>query len=107
FSSYVYEPELDLPAGDECVVDVRIDSILLGSGRWYVTVGIGEFGLYDRDVIRYFTVNAAWHHLVAERLELSVTSSTKVDTFGCFFVHPARVVATPAGATAASRAYSQ
>lgn len=108
YSSYVYEPELGLPAGDECAVEARIDSIQLGSGQWYVSVGIGELGLYDRDVINYFTVDAAWHHMLAERLELRVTSATSVDTFGCFFVHPARVVATPAvAAHAEPPAYSQ
>jgi len=106
FSCYVYEPELDLPAGEECSVDVGIDSLQLGSGQWYVSVGIGELGLYDRDVINYFTIDAAWHHMVAERFELRVTSSTKVDTFGCFFVHPARVVAT-AATHADHRAYSR
>jgi ABC-type polysaccharide/polyol phosphate transport system ATPase subunit len=107
YSSYVYEPELALPSGDECTVEARIDSIQLGSGQWYVSVGIGELGLYDRDVINYFTVDAAWHHMLAARLELRVTSATTVDTFGCFFVHPARVVATPAAAHAEPRAYSQ
>ena len=107
YSSYVYEPELQLPAGDECAVEARIDSIQLGSGPWYVSVGIGELGLYDRAVINYFTVDAAWHHMLAARFELRVTSATSVDTFGCFFVHPAHVVATPAAVQAEDRAFSK
>jgi Wzt-like putative exopolysaccharide export protein len=91
YSSYVYEPRVSLPATDECVIEVRIDSVLLGSGRWYVNMGVGELGLYDRDVINYFTIDRAWYHMLAARLELRVTSATKVDTFGCFFIHPAGV----------------
>jgi ABC-type polysaccharide/polyol phosphate transport system ATPase subunit len=91
YSAYVYEPRLTLPAGDECAVEVQLDSVQLGSGQWYVNLGIGEIGLYERDVINYFTVDAAWYHMLAARLELRVTSATKVDTFGCFFIHPARV----------------
>jgi ABC-type polysaccharide/polyol phosphate transport system ATPase subunit len=91
YSAYVYEPRLTLPPGDECVVEVRLESVQLGSGQWYVNIGIGEIGLYDRAVINYFTVDAAWYHMLAARLELRVTSATSVDTFGCFFIHPATV----------------
>jgi lipopolysaccharide transport system ATP-binding protein len=106
YSAYVYEPRVSLPPGDECVVDVRIDSVLLGSGRWYVNMGVGELGLYDRDVINYFTIDGAWYHMLAARLELRVTSATKVDTFGCFFIHPAGVTVSPAApAVAADQAH--
>jgi len=88
YSAYVYQPRLSLPPADECVVEVRLDEVELGSGQWYVNIGVGEVGLYDRDVIDYFTIDSAWHHLLAERLELRVTSASKVDTFGCFFIHP-------------------
>jgi lipopolysaccharide transport system ATP-binding protein len=91
YSAYVYEPRMSLPAGDECVVEIQLDSVQLGSGQWYVNLGVGELGLYDREVINYFTVDAAWYHMLAARVELRVTSATKVDTFGCFFIHPARV----------------
>jgi lipopolysaccharide transport system ATP-binding protein len=92
YSAYVYEPRILLPPTEECVIDVRLDSLLLGSGRWYVNMGIGELGLYDRDVMNYFTIDGAWYHMLAARIELRVTSATKVDTFGCFFIHPAQVV---------------
>ena len=91
YSAYVYEPRISLPPAEECVIDVRLDSVLLGSGRWYVNMGVGELGLYERDVINYFTIDGAWYHMLAARLELRVTSATKVDTFGCFFIHPAGV----------------
>ncbi|MGH9141167.1 MAG: hypothetical protein ACRD2I_08500, partial [Vicinamibacterales bacterium] len=76
--------------------------ILLGSGRWYVNMGVGEVGLYDRDVINYFTIDGAWYHMLAARLELRVTSATKVDTFGCFFIHPAGVTVSPVAPAAAA-----
>src|SRR5262249_39641786 len=97
YSSYIYEPHVTLPPGDECTIDVRVVSILLGSGHWYVNAGIGEAGVLERETVTYFTVDAGWHHMLAARLELHVLSSTKVDTFGCFVVHPATVsVATAA-----------
>ena len=95
YSAYVYQPRVSLPTTEECVIDVRIDSVLLGSGRWYVNMGVGELGLYDRDVINYYTIDGAWYHMLAARLELRVTSATKVDTFGCFFIHPAAVTVSP------------
>jgi ABC-type polysaccharide/polyol phosphate transport system ATPase subunit len=100
YSAYVYEPKLLLSGGATCVVEIQLDSVQLGSGQWYVNLGFGEVGLYDRDAINYFTVDGAWYHMLAGRLELRVTSQTKVDTFGCFFVHPAHVAVvadTPVG----------
>jgi len=96
YSAYVYEPRLSLPAAAQCVIDVRIDSLLLGSGQWYVNMGVGELGLYERAVINYFTIDAAWYHMLAARLELRVTSATKVDTYGCFFIHPGSVTVSEA-----------
>jgi len=95
YSSYVYEPRLSLPPGDDCLIEVRLDSVQLGSGQWHVSLGIGELGLYERASFDYFTIDAAWHHMLAARLELHVTSATKVDTFGCFFIHPATVNVRP------------
>jgi hypothetical protein len=70
-------------------------------------MGVGEVGLYDRDVINYFTIDGAWYHMFASRLELRVTSATKVDTLGCFFIHPAGVtVSSVTAAIAAPRAHS-
>ena len=94
YSAYVYEPRISLPAADECVIEVRLDSVQLGSGQWHVNMGVGELGLYERANIDYFTIDTAWYHMLAARLELRVTSATKVDTFGCFFIHPAEVNVT-------------
>jgi ABC-type polysaccharide/polyol phosphate transport system ATPase subunit len=91
YSAYVYEPRLSLPSEAECTIEVRLDPVLLGSGQWYVSLGVGEYGLYDRQSIDYFTVDSAWYHMLAARLELRVTSATSVDTFGCFFIHPSSV----------------
>jgi lipopolysaccharide transport system ATP-binding protein len=91
YSAYVYEPCISLPPKKAYVVDVQIQRVLLGSGQWYVNLGIGELGLYEREAVDYFTIDRAWYHMLASRLELRVNSSTKVDTFGCFFTHPATV----------------
>jgi ABC-type polysaccharide/polyol phosphate transport system ATPase subunit len=91
YSAYIYEPHMSLPAGDECVIEVRLDSVQLGSGQWHVSLGVGELGLYERASLDYFTIDAAWHHMLTTRLELRVTSATKVDALGCFFIHPAVV----------------
>jgi len=72
--------------------------VMLGSGRWYVNMGVGELGLYERDVVNYFTIDSAWYHMLASRLELQVTSATKVDSLGCFFIHPADVSVSSANA---------
>jgi ABC-type polysaccharide/polyol phosphate transport system ATPase subunit len=107
YSGYVYEPRITLPAAEECIIDVRLDSVLLGSGQWYVNMGVGELGLYERDAINYFTIDAAWYHMLASRLALRVTSATKVDTYGCFFMHPAAVtVSAAAPAIAAQHTHS-
>ncbi|MEP7309705.1 MAG: ABC transporter ATP-binding protein [Acidobacteriota bacterium] len=107
YSAYVYEPCISLPAAEECVIEVRLDSLLLGSGQWYVNMGVGEVGLYERAVINYFTIDAAWYHMLAARLELRVTSATKVDTYGCFFIHPAEVtVSASAPATTVEHVHS-
>jgi homopolymeric O-antigen transport system ATP-binding protein len=102
YSAYVYEPRISLPPTEECVIQVCIDSLLLGSGLWYVNMGVGALGLYDREIINYFTIDGAWYHMLAARLELRVTSATKVDTFGCFFIHPAGVTVSSAEPAMAS-----
>jgi hypothetical protein len=68
-------------------------------------MGIGELGLYERANLDYFTIDTAWHHMLAERLELRVTSATKVDSLGCFFIHPAAVTVT-ANAPAMARPHA-
>ena len=78
-------------AGDECVIEVRIDSVRLGSGQWYVNMGVGELGLYERDghQVLHDRFRVVPHAGGASRAARHVR--TKVDTFGCFFIHPAQV----------------
>jgi lipopolysaccharide transport system ATP-binding protein len=91
FAAHVYEPALVLPSTDEFDVDVTLESLSLGTGLWYVIAAVGEAGLYDRADVRYFTVDPAWYHMLAARLELRVSSDSKFHGFGCFAVLPARI----------------
>ena len=86
----VVNHHLDLPAtGDDCVLDVRLATVELGSGTWYVRVGVAEAGLFERPTIKYFAVDAGWHHLMREGIPLEVLSIGHLDAAGCFMVHPA------------------
>jgi ABC-type polysaccharide/polyol phosphate transport system ATPase subunit len=91
YSALVYHDRLGLPATDHAEILVDIENIRLGSGMWYVNVGIGEPGLYDKAAVKYFTIDASWYHVLASRLELNVVSASKFDASGCFVVHPAAV----------------
>src|SRR5262249_14923479 len=44
YSAYVYEPQIVLPSGVDASIEVCLDKVLLGSGQWYVSLGVGEFG---------------------------------------------------------------
>jgi ABC-type polysaccharide/polyol phosphate transport system ATPase subunit len=83
-----------LPDGDECAVDVHFTPLNLGSGLWYVNVGVGEAGIYERPVINYFATDALWHHLLAGRFELRILSVNHVDAIH-FLVHPATIECSP------------
>jgi len=87
----VYEPSLVLPDAPESVIDVVLDPVRLGSGTWFLNIGIGEQGLYDRPILHYFAIDASWYHLLAARIELRVLSISGLDASGCFVVHPATV----------------
>jgi len=86
-----------LPDGDDCVIDVRFDPLTLGSGLWYVNVGIGEPGIYERPHIDYFATDRSWHHLLAGRFELRVLSQSHLDSIH-FLVHPATIQCAPVAA---------
>jgi hypothetical protein len=96
YSALVYEDRLELPGTDVAEVFVEIDPVRLGSGLWFVNVGIGEPGLYERPALKYFTVDPSWHHVLASRLELQIASATKLDASGCFVMCPATVRSVPA-----------
>jgi hypothetical protein len=95
YSGLVYRSPMRLPDGEQCVVRVRMDEMPLGAGGWFVIAAVGEAGLYDKDVVKYFTTDPAWYHMLAERLELSVRPTGKVQTFGCFALLPADVSVAP------------
>jgi homopolymeric O-antigen transport system ATP-binding protein len=92
-----HRPGMRLPDGDDCVIDVRFDPLTLGSGLWYVNVGIGEPGIYERPHIDYFATDRSWHHLLAGRFELRVLSQSHLDSIH-FLVHPATIQCAPVAA---------
>jgi ABC-type polysaccharide/polyol phosphate transport system ATPase subunit len=91
----VYEPALNLPDSPEIAIDVVLDPVRLGSGTWFLNLGVGEPGLYDRPILHYFATDPSWYHLLAARIELQVLSASGLDISGCFIVHPATVTAAP------------
>jgi ABC-type polysaccharide/polyol phosphate transport system ATPase subunit len=91
YSALVYRDALLLPASEECFIEVSLDAVHLGSGKWYVNLGIGEPALFERKDIKYFTIDSGWHHLLAARIELNVGSISGLDKSGCFVVQPARI----------------
>ena len=99
YSALIHDQHLRLPQSDVAEIDVAIPEVRLGSGGWYVNVGIGEPGLYDKAAVKYFTVDPSWYHVLAGRLELRIATASTLDASGCFVVHPAalsvRAVAAP------------
>jgi ABC-type polysaccharide/polyol phosphate transport system ATPase subunit len=93
YSALIHEEHLRLPHAGSAEITVDVARVQLGSGAWYVVVGIGEPGLYDKPAVKYFTVNPSWHHLLASRLDLKVGSISTLDAAGCFVVLPATVSA--------------
>ena len=70
---------------------------LVGSGHQTRRV-TGAAGLFDRSALPYFSVDSAWYHLMAARLQLQVLSAGKFDANGCFVLLPADIVAAPVDA---------
>jgi hypothetical protein len=87
------------------VIESQLDELRLGSGLWYVNLGIGEPDLFSRSENPYFAVDAAWYHLMTSRLEFRVLSLTSFDG-NCFYSMPARIVATSLHQAAAARSVS-
>src|SRR5262249_36274740 len=85
-----HRPAMLLPETDECVIDTVFDPLNVGSGLWYVNVGIGEPGMYERPAMKYFAIDRSWHHLLAGRFELLVLSVSHVDAIH-FVVSPATI----------------
>ena len=98
YQGYICDSHVQIPDAEEFVIDSRIDELRLGSGVWYVNLGIGAAGLFDRSALPYFSVDSAWYHLMAARLQLQVLSAGKFDANGCFVLLPADIVAAPVDA---------
>jgi lipopolysaccharide transport system ATP-binding protein len=106
YQAYIYDAHLAIPRTDEFVIESRLAEVLLGSGVWYVNLGIGAPDIFDRTPMPYFAIDSAWYHLMATRLEFRVLSATSFDA-GCFLALPADIAVTPAphqaGAACASK----
>jgi hypothetical protein len=100
YAADIYENELPIPFGPEFTIRVEIDAVRLGSGAWMVNLGLGQANMFLRESARYFTVDPAWYHYLAARLQLQVLSTSQLDAAGCFVVHPARIRATGTTASA-------
>jgi lipopolysaccharide transport system ATP-binding protein len=94
YQAYIYDAHLPVPSTEEFVVESRLDELRLGSGVWYVNLGIGAPDIFDRSPVPYFAIDEAWYHLMTGRLEFRVLSITNFDG-SCFFSLPARIHATP------------
>ncbi len=95
YNGSVYEPARALPDCDRCAIDLKLDPMCFGSGKWFVSVGIGKPGLYERPVVNYFATDPDWYDLRTEALQLDIVSAGSVDAVGCFVVHPATVTCEP------------
>lgn len=90
YVAHVVNHALQLPdsAGD-CLIDVHLHEVKLGSGTWYVRVNVAEPGLFTRPAVKYFAVDDGWHHMRRRSIQLDVLSRTHLDSSGCFMVHDA------------------
>jgi homopolymeric O-antigen transport system ATP-binding protein len=95
YQAYVYQEDLPIPPSGEFVIESTLDDVRLGSGLWYVNVGIGAARIFRRTTIPYFTVDSAWYHLITSRVQFRVLSVTKFDAGGCFYQMPARIAVKP------------
>jgi len=95
YAADICEHALPVPRGREFTIDAIIDSLRLGSGDWLVNLGVGEANMLLRETPGlFFTLDQAWYHFLAARLQFRVLSIGQLDAAGCFVVHPARVHAT-------------
>jgi homopolymeric O-antigen transport system ATP-binding protein len=95
YNGSIYEPARALPDSERCAIDLKLDPMCFGSGKWFVSVGIGKPGLYERPVVNYFATDPDWYDLRTEALQLDILSAGSVDAVGCFVVHPATVSCEP------------
>jgi hypothetical protein len=98
YQAYIYEGELPVPNCESFVIESYIDEVQLGGGVWYVNVGIGAAGLFQRDEIPYFATDPSWYHMASGRLEFRVLPATKLDAQS-FSIIPASVKTMPGSET--------
>jgi ABC-type polysaccharide/polyol phosphate transport system ATPase subunit len=89
---YINEDRLAIPDG-RSVVRVDASPLVLGSGKWLVTCGVGEADLYRQAFNPYFTVNARWYHMLVRAFELQIESASSIDPYAAA-VQPARIAVT-------------
>ena len=94
--AYIYSERLPIPDDLEFVIEGRLNEVRLGSGLWYVNVGIGAPEIFKRPDIPYFSVDPSYYHLLSGRLQFRVSSVSAFDAGGCFYEMPAELVARPA-----------
>ena len=73
---YVHADRLQIPATRRFAIRTHMDTLLLGSGGWLITVGLAESDFYRASFHPYFTVNEKWHHVIARGFELQVDATT-------------------------------
>ena len=89
FAVNVVEHHLLLPTA-QTVVDITLPSVQLGSGAWFLRVGVGEAGIFERGTLNYFAVDDRWYHMMRDGISLEVRSIDRLDSAGCFMVHEGR-----------------
>jgi ABC-type polysaccharide/polyol phosphate transport system ATPase subunit len=102
YNGSIYESNRLLPDTEECIVEVALAPLRFGAGQWFVHVGVGAAGVYERPIVKYFATDADWYHLQAGGIQLGILSSGGVDAVGCFVVHPATINCSPVVAGAPS-----
>ncbi len=94
YGCYAATERMALAAGRSVQLDVSLDPLLLGSGKWMMTYAVGEANMYGQEgPLPYFTVNDKWYHFVARGSDLEVESTRGLDESGCFAIHPCKITA--------------
>jgi hypothetical protein len=87
FAVNVVDHYLSLPERGDAVVEVMLPAVRLGSGTWFLRVGVAEAGVFKRGNLRYFALDERWYHLMREGIQFDVISVDQLDSAGCFMVH--------------------
>jgi Wzt C-terminal domain len=99
FAVNVVNHTLSLPTSGGAVVEVRLPAVRLGSGTWFLRVGIAEANVFKQGDLRYFALEDRWYHLMREGIRFDVLSVDQLDASGCFMVHDGQFVVRAASDT--------